>query len=180
MIDNTNYPEYIDRFLNAGTTLDEERELYEWFSRPDIPAEAVRWREMFGWYEGLGTESAQAAVDRPKPSPVRILPLTRWQWTGVAAMLAILLTVGIWMRPSSTEIPEYQAYDGSYILRDGKKITDLSVVVSEIQRVEADINRHLAAMDSRIEGLDSEVDAMLTRTIEPENPRIREIIESSL
>lgn len=180
MIDKSNYPEYIDRFLNAETTLDEERELYEWFSRPDIPAEAMRWREMFGWYEGLGTESAQPAVDRSKPSPLRILPLTRWQWTGVAAMLAVLLTVGLWMRPTHTELSEYQAYEGSYIMRDGKKITDLSVVVPEVQRIEADINHHLAAMDSRFEGVDEEVDAMLMRTIEPENPRIREIIQSSL
>lgn len=65
-------------------------------------------------------------------------------------------------------------------MRDGKKITDLSVVVPEVQRIEADINRHLAAMDSRFEGVDEEVDAMLMRTIEPENPRIREIIQSSL
>ena len=35
-------------------------------------------------------------------------------------------------------------------------------------------------MDSRFEGVDEEVDAMLMRTIEPENPRIREIIQSSL
>lgn len=176
MIDSNNYNEYIRRFLDGETTLAEERELYEWFGHTELPPGAEKWKEMFVWYDSLAPEAEPA----PAATPVRMLPLSRLQWLSVAAMAAILFALGVWLRPADRVAPEYQAYEGSYIMRDGEKITDLAIVVPEIQRVEADINRHLAAMDSRIDGYDEEVDAMLTRTIETESPQIREIINSSL
>ena len=35
-IDHNNYRQWVERFLDAETTLAEERELYAYFSRPDV------------------------------------------------------------------------------------------------------------------------------------------------
>jgi len=38
----------LDRFFEGQTSNEEERVLYEFFARPDIPAHLERYREVFG------------------------------------------------------------------------------------------------------------------------------------
>lgn len=45
-INHNNYREWVERFLDAETTVAEERELYAYFSRPDLPEEANKYRRM--------------------------------------------------------------------------------------------------------------------------------------
>ena len=41
----------LDRFFEGRTSNEEERVLYEFFARPDIPAHLERYREVFGYFE---------------------------------------------------------------------------------------------------------------------------------
>ena len=41
----------LDRFFEGQTSNEEERVLYEFFARPDIPAHLERYREVFGYFE---------------------------------------------------------------------------------------------------------------------------------
>ena len=41
----------LDRFFEGQTSNEEERVLYEFFARPDIPAHLERSREVFGYFE---------------------------------------------------------------------------------------------------------------------------------
>ena len=175
-INHNNYPEWIERFLNAETTLAEERELYAYFSRPDLPEEARRYRSMFGWYEELPATQGHAVTPAPaSPKPVRILPLRPWQWAGVAAVMALLFTLGLTLRHSadSTYTDDDYIY-ASYVILDGKKITDPEVVRAEFDRMESKINNYTAAIDRRMGSRETP-----DINIETDNPEIRNFIKTS-
>ncbi|MCM1164359.1 MAG: hypothetical protein NC339_08955 [Muribaculaceae bacterium] len=159
MINKDNYKEYIDRFLSAETTLAEETEMYAWFSGSDLPPEAEKWREMFGWYDSLQPRELPAA----KPRSKRLTRVLRW--CSAAASVAVLVVLGVIAARSAmhTDInPEYLAYEGSYIVRDGVKITDLSIVVPAILKRECELNRQIEMMDKLMDDFDNEVEARLT------------------
>lgn len=178
-INHNNYAEWVERFLDAGTTVAEERELYAYFSRPDLPEGALRYRKMFGWYEALpaqdATAPAQSAASAHANRALRILPLRPWQWAGVAAVVALLFTLGLSLRDHTGTHDDDDYIYASYIIRNGHKITDPEVVDAELGRIEDRINRQFAAMDSRLESYDRH-DVML----DTDNPEIRNFIETSL
>ena len=119
-INDNNYMQWVERFLDAETTLNQERELYAYFSRSNLPEGARRYREMFGWYEDMQTPTPASS----QSSPVRLLPLRMWQWVSVAAIIVLLFAAGLMLRPSATG-NEYIGDDGyiysGYMIRDGKK-----------------------------------------------------------
>lgn len=184
-INHTNYNEWVERFLDAETTLDEEREIYAYFSRPDLPEDARRYRKMFGWYEKLPAQESQPHTAMPKETakrlPIRILPLRPWQWAGVAAVVAVLLTIGLNLRHSSPEAPVTDD-DGyicaSYIIRDGKKITDSNLVRAEFDRIQSHMDDYIAAMESRMDKLDESPDDMDIH-IDTDNPEIQNFINTA-
>lgn len=183
-INDNNYNEWVERFLDAETTLEQERELYAYFSRPDLPAGAERYRRMFGWYDSLApaTATASSTATAPSPSPMRILPLRPWQWAGIAAAVAVLFTVGLTLRhaPSDSEIDDEGYIYSGYIMRDGKKITDPTLMSAEFDRVNRDIAGHLAAMDSRIDSYSEQAHKEIAASFDIDDPEIRELVWSTL
>lgn len=179
MINEKNYTEYIDRFMAAETTLAEERELYEWFARPGLPAEAEQWRPMFGWYDSITTQTPATATP-PAARPVRLLPLRPWQWSAVAAILALIFSLGIWVRHTPAIDPaDYLAYEGCYIVRDGKKITDPSVVIPEIKRTEAELNKTLAKLSADDLRIDETLNHMLDAEAIEADPSVQALLEQT-
>ncbi|MCM1137303.1 MAG: hypothetical protein NC221_04385 [Duncaniella sp.] len=188
-IDNNNYSFWVDKFLNGETTCREEKELYAYFSQPVLPKDAEPYREMFGWYSSLqatsqATTSANADIpteSKDETSRVRILHLRPWQWISVAATVAILLTVGFIFQPSREYVSEeYMAYQGSYIIRDGKKITDLNIVVPEILRTEQMLNERVSDMDRSFEEMNNAVMNAVSSDLDMSNPAVREAVETAL
>ncbi|MCM1076233.1 MAG: hypothetical protein NC411_02590 [Bacteroides sp.] len=186
-IDNSNIHTIINRFLDGETTLDEEKALYAFFKRPDLPPEAAPYREMFQWYASIASANATDVCktdneadrqSRNRLSALRVLPLRPWQWAGVAAMLALLLTIGITMRrPYVPE--EYLSYEGSYIVRDGKKITDLNIVVPEIMRTEKLIDESMDAIDMSLDEVDNAFDSTVLSDYDLSDPDVKDIIYST-
>lgn len=180
----------ISRFLDGETSLDEEKTLYAFFSRPDVPEELEPYRPMFGWYASLavhndetdrpdndGERSALSATPVKKDRPLFRL-LRPWQWAGIAAMLAVLFTVGFFLRTPS--IPEeYLAYEGSYIIRNGKKITDLRIVVPEILRTQQVVDESLEAITATFEESDRSFDAAVINSCDLSDPVIKEAISTA-
>lgn len=186
-VNDNNISLWIQRFLDGETTCAEERELYAYFSREDIPEEVKPYRAMFGWYDSLAssanttaTPAATTSVSE-KETPVRLPAFRPWQWISVAAMLALLLTVGFLFRPKSSmaDIPEeYLAYQGSYIVRDGKKITDLRIVVPEILKTEQYIDDRINSVDEAIDINQAMIESMSSQ-LDMSNPAIREAVEAA-
>ena len=172
-INHNNYREWVERFLDAETTVTEERELYAYFSRPDLPEEANKYRRMFGWYEQLPAQSSAdttAATNR-----VRILPLRPWQWAGVAAMIALLFTIGLSLRHTTATGDADDYIYASYVIVDGRKITDPEVVNAELARIESRINSYADAFDQSMDRYDHP-----DISIDTDNPELRNFIETSL
>lgn len=178
-INDNNYAEWVDRFLDAGTTVEQERALYAYFSRPDLPPGAEKYRPMFSWYSSLPATASPAETSAPASSPrLRILPLKAWQWASVAALVAVLFTVGFNMRSSRDTTDPY--YSEGYILRDGQRITDMDLVLSEIERAESEMNTRLAvfgAGDSdEFEAFDRRADELMTAAFDMDNPDVRDLV----
>ena len=172
-INDKNISLYIERFLAGETSCKEEEAIYAYFRRDDIPADMEAYRPMFAWYGQL----APAETSAPK---VRLLRMRHWLWTGVAAMLAVLFAVGFIFHAPSSLPDEYLAYEGSYIIRDGKKITDLSVVVPEIERAERLVNERLRQFDRQIEEADEAFERSVTTGYDLSDPEVKEVIEATL
>lgn len=189
-INNSNISHWIERFLDGETSCAEERELYSYFSQSELPPEAEPYREMFAWYASLQqkgeSESPAASTDADKHtesdnSKVRILRLRPWQWISVAATIALLFTVGLIFRPSSASLSdEYMAYQGSYIIRDGKKITDLSIVVPEILKAEQLLNEKVDEVDRSFDEMDDAMINSVSSDLDMSNPAVREAVETAL
>ena len=187
MTDHSEIDLLISRFLDGETSLDEEKALYAFFSRPDVPEELEPYRRMFGWYSSLAsageamqptdmTTAMPAAMPTGKRPRFRLL--RPWQWGAVAAMLALLFTVGFFLRTPS--IPEeYLAYEGSYIVRDGKKITDLRIVVPEILRTQQVVDESLDAINATFEETDGAFDAAVISSYDLSDPTVKEAISTA-
>ncbi|MBR1889415.1 MAG: hypothetical protein IJ816_02180 [Alloprevotella sp.] len=113
----------IDKFFAGETTLAEERRLYAYFSRTDLPAEFAPLRALF---TDLGTVGSPFAGT----SKFRV-------WRKVVAVAAsVVLICGV----GYTAVRSYQSrqlarqYAGSYIIMDGVRQTDLRAIRTEIEQ----------------------------------------------
>lgn len=178
----------IDRFMAGETSLEEEKLLYGYFARTDVPTEFEPYREMFRWYADLGetdcdstsSASEMQAADKHQSRRGKIFAGFRpWHIAGIAAMIAVVICTMFFFRPSTTiEIPEeYLCYKGSYIIRDGKKITDLNIVVPEIIRTQQIVEESLHCSDDYfIDADDAFINAAFDES-DLNDPIIKEFID---
>lgn len=146
-------------FLDGATTPAEEESLYAFFR--DAPADSLSadleaYRPMFAWYSGLKTEK-----QKPKVSF-----WSRFKYVGVAcAVVAVAVaTTFIAKNAKAYENPLYAQYDGSYIIRDGQRISDMDIILNTVLQAErlADSLETVAAREEEL--LDCEYDRILVET----------------
>ncbi|MBQ2590023.1 MAG: hypothetical protein II576_12290 [Prevotella sp.] len=125
--------ELIDRFLNGETKADEERMLYDYFQGKNVAKELRKYQSMFQWYANGMPEDE--LIKRSKTYPV--VKRIRLATIGVAASMLILIGVGVWKHQKMQE--EYAIYEGSYIVRDGKKLTNIKEILPELKAVERQV-----------------------------------------
>ncbi|MCL1932709.1 MAG: hypothetical protein FWF53_02700 [Candidatus Azobacteroides sp.] len=125
--------ELIDRFFEGQTTNEEERELYDFFSSENIPESLLPYRPIFAYFEtGIKEESGHPIIiQSSRNKRIRI-------WASIAASLLILISLGIY---HFTREKDYNPYEGSYIVRNGVKITDPKIVNPKIEKTIEEILR---------------------------------------
>lgn len=130
----------VDRYLEGGTTLDEERQLFRAFASGRYPAELEEYAAMF-------RDCAAVAGIKPEevrtPARRRIIRIALMATTGVAAAVLLCLTLATNMRRAELE----RVYGGSYVIVNGERIDDLSKIMPQIERTLADAK----AVERRIE-----------------------------
>lgn len=131
MMDEKYIRQQIERFLDGMTSNAEEQELYRYFASDDVPGSLRQYREMFRWYAG----GMQTSL--PRRSRVRRM----WFRVGVAASFLALVGIGFGWYRHQERAELYSLYEGSYIVRDGKKITDISQILPELQKQEREAMR---------------------------------------
>ena len=122
--------EQIERFFEGQSSNEEELELYSFFSSENVPEHLLPYRPVFAYFEtGIKEESnRQAVIPRIIQSSLKKKMSI---WVSIAASLLILLSFGIY---HFMKEKEYNLYEGSYIIRNGVKITDPKIVYPEIKK----------------------------------------------
>lgn len=163
----------IGRFLDGETSLAEEKRLYEYFSAGEVADGLECYAPMFGWYSSLGPKPVDK---KAKSAGFRIYR----HWCAAAAMLALIFTFGLFTR-QYTYCHKYEAYKGSYIVRDGKKITDLRVVYSKPRESNVNLMREYVwpslRMQEADQGISEYVNVTLSGNVDLSNPSVRNYIE---
>ena len=137
-----NAKEWVDRFLEGMTTNAEEEELYRFFKQGNVPEELEKYRQMFLWY-------ADGMQGEPRPKSLKVLRLVRISLT-VAASVVLVCGLGLGIHQRAFQ-KKYEFLEGSYIIRDGKKVTDLKSILPELRR----INKLAVQQEKEIEELEN-------------------------
>ena len=106
----------IERFLDADTSQDEERQLYAYFQQSDVPEALQPYQEMFRGYAAL------APRQQKRRSLRRYLPYS----VGIAASLALVWGIG-------SGILRSEALPVCYTLERGQRITDKAIVMENVE-----------------------------------------------
>jgi len=127
-VNKQNVKEWVEQFLDGRTTNAEEQELYQFFSKNDIPEEMKKYKEMFQWYrEGMRTPLPTKTQKQSK----RLFPIL----LRISIAAIVILVCGISLRLYiPKESSKYSCYEGSYIIRNGEKITDLPTIMPILQK----------------------------------------------
>ncbi len=131
-------------FLDGDTTADQESKLYDYYSQTRLASDLESYREMFAWYAGLGRESQTAGERRTSRSRV----------VAVAASITALFLIGvgltIGLQSKSDEVSPDVLYAGSYIIRNGKKITDINQILPELRQADRYVDSTLSAYSRQV------------------------------
>ncbi len=110
----------VERFLDGDTTPAQEQAIYTYYaSHSELPGDLESYRPMFGWYAAITPQ-------RRKRNRSKI--------AGIAAAIAVIVVAGVALigqKNSSTD-RLYASYKGSYIIRDGQKIDDISLIYANL------------------------------------------------
>ena len=130
----------IERFLEGETTNAEEQMLYDYFNGKDIAESLEPYREMFRWYAAGMPEQKTNAHKR-----------TYAKWIAMAASLLLLVGIGFGYRHYQEQQELYAIYEGSYIIRDGVKNTDIKQILPELQATEQEVANALKQQNNNQE-----------------------------
>ncbi len=101
----------LDRFFEGQTSNEEERVLYEFFARPDIPAHLERYREVFGYFEsGIALDFSETPELRLPAKEISYKRKIGWAIAVcVAASLLLFLVNTVFMNQNASFNP-YEGY----------------------------------------------------------------------
>jgi hypothetical protein len=169
-------PEKIDnllnRFFEGQTTAEEEETLYRLFDSNEAPAHLAGYKPVFEYFRtGLAEELATP------PAVRRRRPTRRLAWAGMAAaaVAGCAIAFTLWQDAS------FDPYEGSYIVRDGIRITDtkrirpeLERTLREVQQQQADMERMFSettdpddVLDRYFQSIEQQQDAILSGFTDP-------------
>jgi hypothetical protein len=185
--------ELLERFFDGETSNEEERTLYHFFAREDIPLHLRRYRPVFGYFanelEKEINQLPKASAEPPEPlrhaTPKRRLRRA----VGMVASLLILATAGLLFLKKANA---FDPYEGSSIVRNGVRITDISVIRPELEATvckallqEEKANRllsNLTETETRFEQIQQRIDhqneEIINRFPDEMKESVRSIIEN--
>ena len=120
----------LERFFEGQTSNADEQELYRFFRRDDLPDEFIGHKPLMQYFEtGLADELGRPEEEAKahKETKTHRLRNLRIFWGGVAASFLMILSASLYlMKPADP-------YAGSYIIRNGVRITDLDLIRPELE-----------------------------------------------
>ncbi len=126
-------------FLDGSTTPDEEKTLYAYYGDGKVADDLECYQPMFAWYVKLEREAAPMRSRSHRPRFV----------AAAAAAVIILVGAGLFagFYVMSYETSDNRLYAGSYIIRDGNKITDIDAILPELHKADRYVDSTLCAIN---------------------------------
>jgi hypothetical protein len=121
----------VERFFAGYTSGAEEKELYAYFASDSVAAELEPYRSFFGYVEEE-MPVALAAVEPLPLSPQRANRRFALRMIASAAVVAALIAVGLAVATRG-RVGEADPFAGSYIIRNGVRITDPKIIRPELE-----------------------------------------------
>lgn len=162
----------VDLFMDGSTTVAQERELFDAFAPGrKVPRRLESYRPMMQWYASLASaDGVTAAVSRRRLPRVAV-------WVSSAAAVAMMATVAVSYMSRSASLPDdYALYQGSYVIRNGHKITDLAQILPEVRRVEQIVSGQQAAVAKSMAAADASAETGVGDCIDMDDPVVREVM----
>jgi hypothetical protein len=117
--------ELINRFFEGETSQEEEKELYRFFSEEEVPESLLPYQKLFGYFDhDMAAELQPVKITLPRRKSLRNF------WIGIAASLLIAGLSTLFF-PKKTET--FNEFEGSYIIRNGIRITDPDIIRPELE-----------------------------------------------
>lgn len=142
IVNERNAKEWIDRFLDGTTTNAEEKELYRFFIEGNVPDNLKKYQQMFQWF-------ADGMPGDPRAQKTKVVNLVQISMK-VAASIVLVCGLGLGMYQVAFQ-KKYAFLEGSYIIRDGRKVTDLKSILPELRKM----NKLAAQQEIEIEAIDN-------------------------
>lgn len=131
----------VEKFLEGRTSNAEERELYAWFRKNEVPAEWQELKAMFEWYDAGMPEinNAHSGQLSEQPTPVTRHTVTsrprrrvRMWLTGASITAAASIAALLWLTPTT---PAIDIYEGSYIIEAGVMCDNSESIRQDIEEL---------------------------------------------
>ena len=125
--------ELVDRFFLGDTSLAEEQALYAYFAQEDIDPRLASYAPMFRDLAAARLASTPAEAGR---QPLRKRRALTWRRIAAAAAVALAVAGGATAALRSYHEEEMLArcYEGSYVIKDGKRIDNLRRIRQQIEQ----------------------------------------------
>ena len=163
----------LEKYWQAETTVEEERQLAEYFRQPVIPAEWEPWRNIFAYFEAEAQvtpgkdfevrlleriREVEAAVTDPsilaaQPGPAPVRPLfRRTPWWAAAAVIILALGISRLIEsPGATSASSGSlAHSGETPVRDYSEATAIKDTYDDPQQALAAIRRALGTASTKM------------------------------
>lgn len=122
----------IERFFEGQTSNAEEQYLYDFFAGADIPAHLLPYKPVFAYFDaGLQAECEGQTAPVHRISDKKKSAYTKWMLLGTAA--AAVLLAFLLLNLFSIGEKSFDPYEGSFIIRNGVRITDPEVIRPELE-----------------------------------------------
>lgn len=179
LIDHKRAAELTRRFMDGATSTAEERELYAYYGGGDVAPELEPYRAMLLWMGGGMRDAAGLAEVKRKG---RWLRLNVRQWVSVAASVALVVTLGVAFLGSGGSIDREKrlTYAGSYVIRNGERITDLEEIMPELERADRMVQEQQRLVEREVDFAEGVADHVLAEAIDMSDPDVRAAVTSAL
>lgn len=161
-----NIERLVGKFFDGETTLNEERRLYEFFARRNVPSHLQAYREVFSGF---------ASIQAGEP---RRLKLRRVLMRAAAAAAVVLVVVSAALAYADYREDRHLArlYGGSYVIENGRRIDDLSKIKGDIEKALDDAGRIEHSISSASVAENAEQDVLNSIDDPAERRRISEML----
>ncbi len=157
MFDYKYIEDLIERFFDGKTSNKEEKELYLFFSGDNIPERLRQYISVFQFFETGMEDECINATDETSETKKLTPKIKQWSaWIGIAASFLLLITV--FSKTMKNDNKAFDPYEGSYIIRNGKIITDMDIIRPELEVTVAAVSKQQQTMEKLIYKLSNQKD----------------------